>query len=235
MSNKVTLVLVHGALTGSSVWDGVSQKLQEQGWTTIAPALPLRSLDSDAAYLAAFLKTIKGPMVLVGHSYAGTVISHPAIASDRVKALVFVAAFTPDSGESTGELNGRWPGSQLGEKTTTIRPSPDGDDLYLKPEDFHQVYANDLPRAIAAVMAAAQRPIAVAALLQSFNGRPSWRDAPSWAIISTDDHSLPCEAQRFMAQRAKSMITEISASHASPVSQPDVVADTIGAAARAAL
>lgn len=158
-------------------------------------------------------------------------MSHPEIASDTINALVFVAAFAPDDGESTGELNGRWPGSLLGEAMTQVRACPDGQDLYLRSECFCDVYANDLPSPTIALMAAAQRPIAVAALSEVFKGRPTWRDVPSWTVISTDDHSLPCEAQRFMAKRANSVVREIAASHASPVSQPDVISGIIMEAA----
>jgi len=234
MTSNVTVVLVHGALTGASVWDGVSQKLQATGLNTIAPAMPLRSLQSDANYLAAFIKTLDGPVVIAGHSYAGSVMSHPAIASDKLKALVFVAGFALEAGESTGELNGRWPGSLLSGTAVTIRPSPDGDELYLRPDRFQEVYANDLPQPTAALLAAAQRPITVSALGDAFRGRAAWHDIPSWTVLSTKDNSLPSEAQRFMAKRANSVVTEIAASHASPVSQPQAVADVIAEAVRQA-
>jgi pimeloyl-ACP methyl ester carboxylesterase len=123
------IVLVHGALTDASVWNAVAARLQSQGFPTIAPALPLRGLGSDAAYLSAFLETIKGPFVLVGHSYGGSIISHPALAKHDLKALVFISAFAPDSGESTADLNGRWPGSKLSQSATIVRPYPGGQDL----------------------------------------------------------------------------------------------------------
>lgn len=233
MTHKPTIVLVHGALTDASVWNGVSATLQADGFSVVAPALPLRGLASDAEHLAAFLRTVDGPLVVAGHSYGGSVISHPAVASEKVKALVFVAAFVPDAGESTGELNGRWPGSRLGEATAVFRACPDGQDLYLRPECFADVYAGDVDARTVGVMAAAQRPLNTAALGESFDGRPTWRSLPSWAVISTNDNSLPAEAQRAMAERANAIVTEVDASHASPVSQAGVVAETIGAAAQA--
>jgi pimeloyl-ACP methyl ester carboxylesterase len=127
-STDLTIVLVHGALTDGSVWNGVSGKLQAEGFVTVAPAMPLRGLHTDAEYLASFLDTIDGPVLIAGHSYGGSVISHPVIAKNGVKALIFVAAFAPEAGESAGELNGRWPGSKLGEETAVIRPYRGGKD-----------------------------------------------------------------------------------------------------------
>jgi pimeloyl-ACP methyl ester carboxylesterase len=230
-----TLVLVHGALTDASVWNGVASILQAEGYDTVAPALPLRSLAGDVDYLAAFLDTLSGPFVLAGHSYGGTVISHPRIGREGLRGLVFVVAFQPDAGESTGELNGRFPGSLLGEATTEVRPYPGGNDLYLRQADFGDVYAADLPPVRSAVLAAAQRPIDPGALEESFEGQPTWRDFPSWSVVSTSDHSLPPAAERFMAERAGSTIVEVDASHAVPVSQPEAVADVVLAAARTAV
>jgi pimeloyl-ACP methyl ester carboxylesterase len=227
-----TIVLVHGALTDASVWNGVIGRLQAQGHTVLAPAMALRSLEADAADLSAFLDTVDGPVVLAAHSYGGTIISHPDAVTNRVRALVFVAAFQPDSGESTGELNARFAGSKLGPATTTIRDTPHGPDLYLNPEDFANVYAADLPPTTAATMAAAQRPINPAALGESLDGEPTWRATPSWTLVSTDDESLPAEAQRFMAGRAGSTTRELPSSHAAPVSQPQEVSDLILDAAR---
>jgi pimeloyl-ACP methyl ester carboxylesterase len=226
-----TIVLTHGALTDASVWNGVAADLQARGYTTIAPALPLRSLAGDVDYLAAFLDTVAGPVLLAGHSYGGTVISHPRIARAALRGLVFAAAFQPDAGESTGELNGRFPGSLLGEATTEVRPCPGGNDLYLRPADFADVYAADVPPASAATMAAAQRPIDPAALEETFDGEPTWRRVPSWTVVTTSDRSLPPAAQRFMAERAGSTAIEVDASHAVPVSRPDLVAEVIRGAA----
>jgi pimeloyl-ACP methyl ester carboxylesterase len=223
----ITFVLVHGALTDASVWNGAAAILQANGHETIAPALPLRGLAAHADYLAAFLDSIEGPVVLAGHSYGGSVISHPRVDREAVRGLVFAAAFQPDADESTGELNGRFPGSRLGEATTIVRPCPGGNDLYLRPADFADVYAADVAPTTAALMAAAQRPIDPAALEETVGGTPTWRRIPSWTVISTADHSLPPDAQRFMAERAGSTAIEIDASHAVPVSRPDIVAEVL--------
>jgi pimeloyl-ACP methyl ester carboxylesterase len=226
------IILVHGALTDGSVWNGVTQRLQGQGYNVLAPAMALRSLAADADYLSAFLDTIDGPVVLAGHSYGGTIISHPATATENLVALVFVSAFQPDAGESTVELNSRFPGSKLGAATTTVRLAPAAQDLYLNPEDFAEVYAADLPATTVALMAATQRPINPAALDESFDGDPTWRATPSWTLISTRDSSLPAETQRFMAHRAGSATEEVESSHASPVAQPQAVTKLILDAAR---
>jgi pimeloyl-ACP methyl ester carboxylesterase len=230
MAKHPTIVLVHGALTDASVWNGVTRHLQSLGYATIAPAMPLRGLHSDAEYLSAFLKTLDGPVVLAGHSYGGSIISHPLIDHHQVKALVFVAAFAPDAGESTGELNGRFPGSKLGDAAMTLRDYPGGTDLYLHPEHFADVYAADLPASIVALMATAQRPLNVAALGETFDGAPTWRHIPSWTVVATADNSLPAEAQRFMAQRATSTVIEVEASHALPVAKPEAIAKVIAEA-----
>jgi pimeloyl-ACP methyl ester carboxylesterase len=233
MANHPTIVLVHGALTDASVWNEAARHLQSLGYTTIAPAMPLRGLHSDAEYLSAFLKTLDAPVVLVGHSYGGSVISHPLIGDHQVKALVFVAAFVLDAGESTGELNGRFPGSKLGDAAITLRDYPGGTDLYLRPDHFADVYAADLPASVVALMAGAQRPLNVVALGETFDDAPTWRHIPSWTVVATADNSLPAEAQRFMAQRATSTVTEVEASHALPVAKPEEVANVIAEAARA--
>lgn len=235
MIRQPSIVLVHGALTDASVWNGVSSHLRNMGYRSIiAPAMPLRGLMTDAEYLSSFLKTIDGPMVVVGHSYGGSVISHPILADADIKALVFVAAFSPDAGESTGELNGRFPGSKLNETTTLVRVCPDGNDLYLQPEHFGDVYASDVTALTVALMATAQRPINAAALGETFEMAPTWSRVSSWSVIATSDNSLPAEAQRFMAKRAGSAVMEVEASHAVPVSQPEVVAKVIDIAARKA-
>jgi pimeloyl-ACP methyl ester carboxylesterase len=227
-----TAVLVHGALSDASIWDGVIARLQADGISVLAPALAMRNLDEDAAYLRAIVDTIDGPVVLAGHSYGGTVISHPALQSDRIKGLVYVAAFQPEAGESTGALNYQSPGSRLGEQTILVRPYPGGSDVYLRPEAFAEVYAADLDPATAAVMAAAQRPIDAAVLDQSFAGSPTWAHNPSWTLISTDDRSLPPEAMRWMSQRAGSVVVEVATSHAAPVARPAEVASLIRQAVR---
>ncbi len=189
--------------------------------------MPMRSLDGDVSYLKAFLDSIDGPVVLAGHSWGGTVISHSAFASEQVKGLVFASAFQPAAGESTGELNGKFPGSLLGEPRVVVRARPGGNDLYLKREHFAEVYAGDLDAETVAVMAAAQRPIDPAALSESFDRPASWTGLPSWTLVSTADDSLPPAAMRFMAERAGSHTVEVASSHASPASNPGAVADLV--------
>jgi pimeloyl-ACP methyl ester carboxylesterase len=233
MLTATTAVLVHGALTDASIWNAVSLNLQRQGYSVVAPAMPMRSLEDDAAYLKSLLESIEGPVVLAGHSYGGTVISHPLFAHEQVTGLVFLSAFQPTSGESTGELNGQFPGSKLGEDTTVVRPYPGGSDLYLRTENFSEVYAEDLDADTVAVMAAAQRPIETAVLGETFDGDPAWASTPSWVLVSTADSSLPPAAMRFMAERAGSHTVEVESSHASPASQPGAVTDLIVSALQA--
>lgn len=224
MTDSPTVVLVHGALTDASVWHPVARRLQDDGHAVVAPALPLRGLAGDVAYLAAFLGTVPGPTVLVGHSYGGTVISHPDAVNPAVRTLVFVAAFQPDAGETTGELNDRFPGSGLSPATTVVRPYPGGSELSLRPEAFRDVYAGDVDPELTAVLAVAQRPIDVGSLSEPLPGKATWHDLPSWAMVATKDRSLPVAAQRFMAERAGSTVVEVASSHAMPLAHPDTVA-----------
>lgn len=228
-TGAATVVLVHGALTDASVWAGVTRRLLEAGHQVIAPALPMRGLESDAVYLDGVLSRIEGPVLLVGHSYAGAVISHPRVAdSADITGLVFIAAFQPDSGEAAGELNEKFPGTGLVPENLVGVANPlGGADLTLRPEAFVPVYAADVEPNHAAVLAVSQRPIEPAALSETFQGAPTWRSIPSWALISTADHSLPPAILRFMAERAGSTTAEIDASHAVPISRPDAVAELI--------
>jgi pimeloyl-ACP methyl ester carboxylesterase len=231
------VVLVHGALTDASVWHAVARRLQADGRTVLAPALPMRSLESDATYLAGVLARIENPVVLVAHSYAGAVISHPAVAAAaEVRALVFVAAFQPDAGEAAGPLNERFPGSLLTPENLEVAANPlGGDDLTLRAERFAEVYAADVEPGLASVMAVSQHPMDPAALGEALPGEPTWRTIPSWALVSTQDRSLPPETLRFMAGRAGSHTVEIESSHAAPVSHPAEVAALIIEAASTAL
>jgi pimeloyl-ACP methyl ester carboxylesterase len=229
---KPTVVLVHGAFADSSSWEGVVERLQGRGYTVVAPANPLRGLASDAAYLESFLKTVQGPVVLVGHSYGGAVISEAATTDPQVKALVYIAAFQPETGESAGALSAQFPGSKLGPDTTTVVPYSGGADLYLNQADFHAVFAADVPADKAAEMAATQRPADTRALSETLQGAPAWHTIPSWALVATQDQAIPAAAERFMSARAHSHTIEVKASHAVAVSRPDVVTDLISDAAR---
>lgn len=233
---KPTVVLVHGAFADASSWDGVVEKLIADKYRVIAAANPLRGPVGDAATLRGLIDSIDGPVVLVGHSYGGSVISTAAAGSDKVKALVYVAAFQPAVGESALELTGKYPGSTL---PATLNPVPytgpgntAGTDLYIQQDKFAHQFAADVPADKARLAAAIQRPIAQAALEEKATVA-AWTDKPSWAVVTTADLNIPVAAQRFMAERAHSQVTEVDASHSVAVSRPDIVTDTIEKAARA--
>jgi pimeloyl-ACP methyl ester carboxylesterase len=233
---KPTVVLVHGAFADSSSWNGVIARLRRDGYPVIGVANPLRSLHGDAAFLRDVLDGVEGPIVLAGHSYGGSVMSEAADGHPRVTALVYVASFLLDEGESTGELAGRYPGNELG---SALRPvpvrGPDGqtvDDLYIEQEKFHAIFAADVPADAAELMAVTQRPIIADALADKAT-KAAWRAVPSWTLVTLEDLAVPAEAQRFMAGRASSHAVEVDASHAVTVSQPEAVARLIDEAARA--
>jgi pimeloyl-ACP methyl ester carboxylesterase len=234
---KPTVVLVHGAFADASGWTGVVQRLHERGFTVIAPANPLRGVASDAAYVASLLAQTPGPIVLVGHSYGGEVITNAATGNPNVKALVYVAAFAPDQGETSGQLAGMFPGSELTPDHLVFRtyPLPDnqtGVDGYINPDVFREVFCADVPAAKAAAMAAEQRP-AEAATLQQPSGVPAWKTIPSWYLVAKQDHAIPPEAERFMAKRMDAHTVEINSSHVAMISHPGTVTGLIVAAARA--
>jgi pimeloyl-ACP methyl ester carboxylesterase len=229
-----TVILVHGAFADSSSWDGVAAKLATDGYRVIGVANPLRSVKTDAAAVASVIKTVEGPVVLVGHSYGGAVITEAANGNDNVKSLVYVAAFAPDTGESSFELTGKYPGSTL--PPTLAKPVPlasGGVDLYIQPEKFPAQFAADVPRAKAALMAVAQRPITEAALKEP-TGTPAWKKLPSYFIYGKQDKNIPVQALSFMAERAKSRHTVVidGASHVVMVSHPKEVAALIEEAAK---
>jgi pimeloyl-ACP methyl ester carboxylesterase len=232
-SPKPTIVLVHGAWADASGWTGVTQRLQRQGYTVIAPANPLRGLASDADYLRSVLATIDGPIVLVGHSYGGMVLTNTATGNPEVKALVYIAAFAPDLGDTVGGLNAMNPGSQLGPDALVFRPFPGGVDAYIAPGAFRSAFASDLPRRTTDTMATAQRPIA-ANVLGEPSGDPAWATIPSWYLVATEDNAIPPATQRFMAQRAGAVTREVPASHVAMISQPEAATDLIRQAARTA-
>lgn len=231
MTNTLpTAVLIHGAFADASVWHDVIARLQQQDIPVLAPALPMRSFDGDIAYVRSVLETLDGPLVVAAHSYAGSVISAPAALTDAVRALVFVAAFQPAAGETSGELNGKFPGTRLVPENLVARRYPGGNEVYLATDRFAEVYAADVEPAHAAVLAAAQHPFDPVTLDGSFEGIATWTNLPSWAVVPTSDVSIPTEALRFMAHRAGSTITEAPGGHAVPVAHSDVVADTIASA-----
>jgi pimeloyl-ACP methyl ester carboxylesterase len=230
---KPTVVLVHGAFADSSSWNGVVSRLQKRGYPVLAVANPLRGLESDAAYVADVVNSVPGPVVLAGHSYGGALISLAATSTPNVRALVYVAAFQPDTGDSALDLSGRFPGGKLGPDTTNVLVHDGEPELSIKPADFREVFAADVPAADTRVLAATQRPVAQRALAAGLPGTPAWRSLPSWALIATQDNAIPAAAQEFMAERAGSHVERVRASHAVSVSAPGAVADLITEAARA--
>ncbi|MFE3229793.1 alpha/beta fold hydrolase [Nocardia sp. NPDC059228] len=232
---KPTVVLVHGAFADGSSWNDVIDKLRKDGYPVVAAANPLRGPSSDATTLRGLISHVNGPVVLVGHSYGGSVISTAAAGIDQVKALVYVAAFLPAPGESALELTNKYPGSTL---PGTLNPVPftnadgsTGTDLYIQQDKFHDQFAADVPADRAALAAASQRPILQAALEEKAT-IAAWTDKPSWDVITTEDLNIPVAAQRFMAERAHAQSIEIAASHSVAVSHPDKVAEVIERAAK---
>jgi len=238
-SARPTVVLVNGAWANSASWSGVIARLQSEGYTVDAPPNPLRSLTGDAATIAGFLKTINGPIVLVGHSYGGAVITNAARDNRNVKALVYVDAFAPAKGESVLALDSTKPGSALGAgptKVFNVAPfagAKKGDaELYVKPSVFEQAFANGLPAREGAVRAAAQAPVASSAITAR-SGSPAWKTIPSWYVLGTIDKAIPPAIQLSMARRIHAHITRVRAGHLSMIAAPMVVAKVITAAAKA--
>ncbi|MFI5903212.1 alpha/beta fold hydrolase [Streptomyces cyaneofuscatus] len=236
-SGKPTVVLVHGAWADASGWNEVSESLQARGYPVVATANPLRSLSGDSDYLAARLKAVKGPIVLVGHSYGGAVITNAAAGNPDVKSLVYIAGFAPDKGEDTLKLAAKFPGSRLTDDPDAPVPTsldavpigsgPTDVDLYIKPDKFSDVFlSNRLDRSKARVLAASQRPVTPVA-----GGEPSKaaarRTIPSWYLVATDDRTIGTENLRYMAKRAGSTTVEVDAPRAVMETDPGAVTDLI--------
>jgi pimeloyl-ACP methyl ester carboxylesterase len=230
---KPTIVLVHGAFADASGWSDVVRRLTRDGYPVLAPPNPLRGVASDSAYLASILATVPGPIVLAGHSYGGVVITNAATGNPNVKALVYVAAFAPDAGDTVFGLQTMFPGTKLGEPQLDFRPHPGGIDGYVKRDVFRDVFAGDLPRSTTDLMWATQRPGDTHTLGEP-SGPPAWKAVPSWYLVARDDNLIPAEAQRFMAQRAGARTVEVRASHVAMISQPRVTAELVALAARTA-
>ena len=235
---KPTIVLVHGAWADGSSWNAVSVELQSQGFTVLTPPNLLRGVAGDSAYVASFLaQRTSGPVVLVGHSYGGVVITNAGTGGGDVQALVYVNAFIPEIGESVFDiLGGSGSALDVPDPTTVLDlagypDAPEGDvEAFLKPATVHDAFAQDLPEADRWLIAASQRPIALGANIGPTEAA-AWKSIPSWAVIGTDDRVIPPATQRSMAERAGATITEVDASHVSMVSHPDVTIDAILAAA----
>jgi pimeloyl-ACP methyl ester carboxylesterase len=233
----LTVVLVHGAFADGSSWNGVIERLQAQGIQVIAPANPLRGIAHDSAYLASVFQQIPGPVLAVGHSYGGAVISNAATFYSNVVGLVFVAAFATDEGEILGEVTPTSKDAILG-TALVPRQYPTGDgteratEFMVDPEKIHEVFAADLPEEQAALVGATQRPVAEAGFSDA-SGPPAWKNVPSWAVIATGDKAAGTDLTRSMAERAGATITELDGSHVIMISQPDAVVEVIKTAVAA--
>lgn len=232
-SQTATVVLVHGAFAESASWHGVIERLRARSVEVIAAANPLRSVSGDAAYLRDVLGGIEGPVVLVGHSYGGMVVTEAAAGNDAVVALVYVGAFCPEPGESVLSLSTRFPGSTLPETLVGYPLSSGGNEVRIAQAAYPAQFAGDVPLEAAVVMASTQRPVTERALGEGLpSPTASWSQRPSWFVYGDADKNIPAALQRFMAERAGAReVREVAgASHAIAVSQPDEVAATILAA-----
>ncbi|MFD9395809.1 alpha/beta fold hydrolase [Streptomyces sp. NPDC060000] len=236
MTTTPTVVLVHGAFADAASWSGVIAELQGHDIPVIAPPNPLRGLASDAAYVASVAAQIDGPVILVGHSYGGALIT-VAGTTENVVGLVYVAAYALEEGESLGQLQGRFPLSSLVSNLKEwTYPVPGGDpavEVTIAEDAFPSVFAADLPAGVTKILAAAQRPLAAAAFEETA-AAAAWHTKPSWALIAGADEAINPEVERFGAKRAGATVVELDgASHAVAVSQPKAVADLILDAVRA--
>jgi pimeloyl-ACP methyl ester carboxylesterase len=225
-----TVVLVHGAFAESASWNGVIERLHDAGIDAVAAANPLRSVTGDAAYLRDVIAGLGRPVLLVGHSYAGIVITEAASENPAVVGLVYVAAFAPDEGESALQLSTSFPGSTLGEALTSYPVSTGGNELTIRLDVFHDQFAADVPLPIAGKLGRTQRPVTEQALSEGLPTRnPAWKALPSWFVFGEKDRNIPAAALRFEAARADARgVHEVGgASHAISVSHPDEVTATI--------
>ena len=230
-SARPTIVLVHGDWADASTWTAVIERLQRKGFTVVAPPNLLRGPDTDAPYLASYLKSISGPIVLVAHSYGGFVATNAATGNDNVKALVYIDAFAPAEGETAGELVARGHSCVVGSALNQV-PYGGGVDLYLRWEanpdypGFSECFANGVDREQAAALFAMQRPAAPGQFTEP-SGPPAWKTIPSWSLIGTEDHVIPLALQEEMSGRAGAQITRIKAGHLSPITHPAEVTKVI--------
>jgi pimeloyl-ACP methyl ester carboxylesterase len=230
-SGAPTVVLVHGAFADSSSWNGVIELLQAKGVRVTAAANPLRGISIDSDYVASVLDETPGPVVAVGHSYGGAVITNAAKRAKNVVGLVYVAAFAPEEGQKLADATADSKDSVLNSALVPLHyPSPNGGEpgveFAIDPEKFHDAFAADLPTEETAVMAATQRPVAELAFSEE-TGSPAWKDLPSWTVLATGDKAAGTDLIRSMAERAGATITEVEGSHVIMVSQPQAVADVI--------
>jgi len=237
MSTDPTVVLVHGAFADASGYASLIRILQSQGMTVRAPMNPLRGLASDADAITRYTTTIDGPIVLVGHSYGGAVISQAAPEVKNVTGLVFLSAFAPDEGESCASVQEPFPPSMLA--TTNVASPYDapgavgGPDLFIKIADFHETFCADLPEEVAGPMAVSQRPLSAAALTENASVA-GWKTLPTWFLVSERDNAISPDCERFMAQRMNATTETVNGSHAAFIAHPDVAAGLIAKAVAAA-
>ena len=234
---KPTIVLVHGAFADASSWNGVIERLQQQeGYTVVAPPNPLRGVAADSAYLASLLNQIDGPVLLIGHSYGGAVITNAATSASNVVGLVYVAAFAPDEGENLGDVENGSKDSVLNAALVqyTYPAGHEGEtsvEFAINPARIREAFAADLPAETTALMAATQRPVAAAAFSDA-SGPSAWRKLPSWAVVATGDKAAGADVVRAHARRAGADIVEVEGSHVIMISKPQVVSEHVLKAAR---
>ncbi|WP_430502826.1 alpha/beta fold hydrolase [Micromonospora trifolii] len=228
-----TIVLVHGAFAESASWNGVLERLGA-GYDSVAVANPLRSVAGDAAYVQDVVRGIGGPVVLVGHSYGGMVITQAAAGDTSVRALVYVNAFAPDTGESAMTLSAKFPGSTLADTLVQYPVSTGGNEVAIGQDQYHAQFCADASDDMAALMARTQRPITEQGLGDKLTGDPAWRSLPSWFVFGDADKNIPAEVHRFMAERAnpRGQREVVGGSHAMTVARPSEVAETIIEAVR---
>jgi pimeloyl-ACP methyl ester carboxylesterase len=234
-SSTPTVVLIHGGFADASYWVPVIRELRASKLPVLAPANPLRGLASDAEYVASVVNQIDGPVLLVGHSYGGAVISVAGAATDNAVGLVYVAAWVLDEGESFGDIYARFGATPL---LDAVRPSdyplPEGRtavELSIAPEHYRSAFAADLPSDVTEVLAVSQRPFA--AILDDRAQAAAWKTLPAWAVVATEDRAIPPDGERYMATRAGAQPIEVAASHSIALSQPKAVADLIRTAVTA--
>ncbi|MGW0998731.1 alpha/beta fold hydrolase [Streptomyces sp. NPDC002520] len=235
---KPTVVLVHGAWADAAGWTPVAERLQKDGYSVKAPPNPLRGLTSDAQYINSVLKQIKGPIILVGHSYGGAVITNAVQDNPNVKALVYIAAFAPAQGESLSDLNSRPVAHPIAalptDPTTYLKPDgTEGTELTIDPTQYPNVFLdNELPQVQADALAAEQRPLSVDSATEK-SDTPAWKTVPSWYLVANNDRAIAPDLERYMAARAHAQTVQVDAPHLAMVTNPAPVTDLIEQAARA--
>ena len=230
MATTPTVILVHGAFADASGYAGVIRILQSEGVEVRAPMNPLRGLASDADAVARYRTTVDGPVLLVGHSYGGAVITQASPAIDGVTGLVFLSAFALDEGESCASLPEPFPPALLA-STNVASPydapgAAGGPDLFIKISEFHRTFCADLPEELAATMAVSQRPLSAAAFTETATAA-GWKNLPAWYLVSEQDNAIPPDAERFMAKRMNAVTESVNGSHAAFIAHPDIAAGLI--------